>query len=78
MENTQIEVIAAISEYLGISPTDLDRGSAFNEDLNLGPVEFNDLVSHLSGKFSVILSSEDLSEVKTIDDLIVLIEDNLI
>lgn len=74
----QKEIIAEVAEYLGLSPTDLDRGSTFTEDLNLGPVEFNDLISYLSEKFNVILSSEDLSEVKTVDDLLVLIEDNLI
>ena len=76
--NTQKEVIAAVADFLGLSPADLDRGSDLVEDLNLGPIELNDLISHLSEKFKVILSTEDISEVKTVDDLIVLIEDNLI
>lgn len=76
--NTQKEVITSVAEYLGLSPQDLDKESDLFEDLNLGPIEFNDLISHLSGKFNVILSSEDISEIKTVDDLIVLIEDNLI
>ena len=76
--NTQREIIAAIADYLGLSPADLDRGSDLVEDLNVGPIEFNDLISHLSEKFNVILSSEDISEAKTVEDLIVLIEDNLI
>lgn len=76
--NTQKEVIAAVADYLGLLPADLDRGSELVEDLNLGPIELNDLISHLSEKFNVILSAEDISEVKTVEDLIVLIEDNLI
>lgn len=76
--NIQKEVITSIADFLGLSPSDLDRGSDLVEDLNLGPLEFNDLISHLSGKFNVILPTEDISNTKTVEDLIVLIEDNLI
>ena len=60
--NTQKEVIAAVADFLGLSPGDLDRGSELVEDLNLGPIELNDLISHLSEKFNVILSTEDISD----------------
>lgn len=78
MDDTQKQIFAAIAESLGLSPSDLDRSSDLTEDLTLSPIELNDLITNLSGKFNVILSSEDLSELKTVDDLLVLIEDNLI
>lgn len=74
----QKEVITVITEYLGLSPGDLDRGLLLYEDLNLSPIEINDLVSHLSQKFNLSLRSEDLADVKTVDDLIILVEDNSI
>lgn len=74
----QKEVITVITEYLGLSPGDLDRGSLLYEDLNLSPIEINDLVSHLSEKFNLSLPPEDLADIKTVDDLIILIEDNSI
>lgn len=78
MESSQKEIIGTIAEYLGLLPSDIDRGSLISEDLNLTPLELNDLISYLSKKFDVVLSSEDITEVKSLDDLIVLIEDNLI
>jgi len=76
--DTQKEVIKEIAQYLGLAPNDLDGHALLQEDLNLSPVELNDLIAHLSATFDVILPTEELSEVKSINDLIVLIEDNLI
>lgn len=76
--NTQKEIVAEIAQVLGLSPQDIDKQASLEEDLNLGQLEFNDLISHLSQKFDVVLDPEDLSQVKTIEDLIVLIEDNSI
>lgn len=76
--NTQREIIEAMAEHLGLSPQDIDRQASLQEDLNLSQIEINDLITTLSHKFDVVLDPEDLSEVKLVEDLIVLIEDNLI
>ena len=76
--NQEAQIIQAIAEHLSLSPEDLDRHSLLREDLNLGPVELNDLLSDLSQKFGVSISDEDVEHLKKVDDLIVLIEDNLI
>lgn len=76
--NTEVEIIKAISEHLGLSPEDLDRHALLQEDLNLGPIELNDLLSDLSQKFDISFDSEEIERLKKIEDLIVLIEDNLI
>lgn len=76
--NTEVEIIKAISEHLGLSPEDLDRHAFLQEDLNLGPIELNDLLSDLSQKFDVSFDSEEMERLKKVEDLIVLIEDNLI
>lgn len=71
-------IIQAIAEHLGLAPDDLDRQSLLREDLNLGPVELGDLLHNLSAQFDVIFSPEDTQNLKTLEDLIVLVEDNLL
>lgn len=76
--NQEAKIIQAIAEHLGLSPEDLDRHASLREELNLGPIELNDLLTDLSLKFDVSFSAEEIEDLKKIDDLIVLIEDNLI
>lgn len=73
-----IQIIKAIAEHLGLSIEDLDRHALLREDLNLGPIELNDLLSDLSQKFDISFTAEETEDLKTIDDLIILIEDNLL
>lgn len=72
------EIIQAIAEHLGLSPEDVDRHASLREELNLGPIELNDLLSDLSQKFDVSFSEEDIEDLNKVSDLIVLIEDNLL
>lgn len=76
--NTEIQIIQAIAEHLGLSPEDLDRHALLREELNLGPIELNDLISDLAQKFEVNFDSIEIEDLKTINDLIILIEDNLL
>lgn len=75
---TETNIIEAIAEHLGLSSEDLDRHALLREDLGLGPIELNDLLSDLSQKFDVTFNPEEVENLKRIDDLIVLVEDNLI
>lgn len=76
--NTEIEVIKAVAEHLGLAPEELDRNASLRDDLTLGPLELNDLLEALQQKFKVTLEERDLANVQTVNDLIVLIEDNQI
>lgn len=76
--NQELEIIQAIAEHLGLSPEDLDRHALLVEELNLGPIELNDLLVYLSKKFDVAFDQEETENLKRIEDLIVLIEDNLL
>lgn len=75
---TTNEIIKAIAEHLSLSPEDLDRHALLREELNLGPIELNDLLHNLSQKFGVSFEAEDVGDLKKVDDIIVLIEDNLL
>lgn len=74
----QAQIIAAIADYLGLAPADLDRSSSLQEDMNLSPIEVNDLIASLSQKFEVEIPSEELANIETLDDLIVALEDNML
>lgn len=74
----QNEIIGAIAENLGLSPSDIDRHALLQEDLNLGPLELSDLLSQLSTRFQVHFNPEDVENIKTVDDLVVLVEDSLL
>lgn len=76
--NTEAEIIKAIAEHLGLFPEDLDRQTNLKDELNLNPIELNDLLFFLSQRFNVIFGDVDTKDVKKIDDLIVLVEDNLL
>jgi len=76
--NQEAKIIQAIAEHLGLSVEDLDRHASLREELNLGPIELNDLLSDLSRKFDVSFNQEEIENLKRIDDIIVLIEDNLL
>lgn len=75
---TTNDIVKAIAEHLGLAPEDLDRNALLKEELNLGPIELNDLLHYLTQKFGVSFNSEDLEEIKKVEDIIVLIEDNLL
>lgn len=76
--NQEIQILQAIAEHLGLSPEDLDRHALLREELNLGPIELNDLLADLSQKFGVSFSDVEVEDLRKIDDLIVLVEDNLL
>lgn len=76
--DTELEIIKAIAEHLGLAPEDLDREALLREELGLGPIELNDLLADLSAKFGVRFDEVETEDLRKVDDLIVLIEDNLI
>lgn len=76
--NQEVKIIQAIVEHLGLSPEDLDRHALLREELGLGPIELNDLLSYLSKKFDITFDPVEIENLEKVDDLIVLVEDNLI
>jgi acyl carrier protein len=74
--NTQDKIITSIADYLGLTAQDIDRHASLREELNLGSIELNDLLNHLSKEFDVTFDPEDVAQLSTVDDLIVLVEDN--
>lgn len=75
---TSSDIIKAIAEHLGLSPEDLDPQADLREELNLGPIELNDLLNHLQKQFNVDFDPQDAENLEKVEDLVVLVEDNLI
>lgn len=72
------EILQAITEHLGLSLEDIDRNALLREDLSLGPIELNDLLSNLSQKFRITFDPSDVDSLKKVEDIIVLVEDNFL
>ena len=78
MTPTSLDIIKAIAEHLALSPEDLDRDALLQEDLGLGPIELNDLLTTLSQKFNITFEAAEVENLHKIEDLISLVEDNLL
>ena len=76
--SNEVEIIKVIAEHLALNPEDLDREALLRDDLGLGPIELNDLLSTLSEKFQVSFEPADVSQLQKVEDLLNLVEDNLI
>ena len=76
--NTELEVMKVVAEHLGLSVEDLERQAYLRDDLNLSPIEINDLLAKLSQKFQISFNPDEVEGLQKIEDLIVVVEDNLL
>lgn len=74
----QQEIIEAIAESLALPVADIDMESSLQDDLGLNLVEIADLLSDLSKKFNIIFEPGETESIKTIGNLVELIEDKLL
>lgn len=74
----QKKIIEAIAENLGLPVADIDLESHLQDDLGLNPVEIADLLGSLSDTFNIVFEASEPSQVKTVGDLIELVEDKLL
>jgi acyl carrier protein len=71
----QKQVIAEFAKHLGVTPQDIDLSASLAEDLGIGPVEMADLINYMSEKFQVTFHRSDIEGLRTVNDLVVAIED---
>lgn len=74
----QQQIIEAIADTLTLSPADLDMQASLQDDLGLNAVEKADLLNSLAEKFSIIFDSSEVEDIRTVSDLVILIEDKLL
>lgn len=71
----QAQVIEEIAKHLGVTSQDIDAHSSLQEDLGLGPIELADLLTALSRKFDVNFDPNEVEGLKTVNDIVVMVED---
>lgn len=71
----QQQVVEEIAKYLGVSTQDIDLSLSLTEDLGLSPVEMSDLLSSLSTRFKVTFEPAEIENIKTVNDLVIMVED---
>ncbi|MDO8570498.1 MAG: acyl carrier protein [Candidatus Daviesbacteria bacterium] len=74
----QKKITEKIAEYLSLQAADLDPDAHLIDDLGLNLAEISDLLDHLSQNFGIIFDSAEVSQVKTVGDLVDLTEDKLL
>lgn len=74
----QKKIIEAIAENLGLPVADIDAELHLQDDLGLNPVEIADLLGSLAETFNIVFEASEPSQVKTVGDLIELVEDKLL
>lgn len=74
-KNMQKEVIAEFAKHLGVTVQDIDLSASLSEDLGIGPVELADLINFMSEKFQVTFHRSDIEGLRTVNDMVVAIED---
>ena len=74
----QKEIIEAVADILTLPVADVDLEGSLQDDLGLNPVEIADLLNGVSIKFRIIFDPSEAESIKTVGDLVELIEDKLL
>ena len=72
------QIIESIADSLTLPVADIDPESSLKEDLGLNPVEVADLIEGLSQKFNIIFDSAEIEQIRTIGDLVEIVEDKML
>ncbi|MBE0701174.1 MAG: acyl carrier protein [Acholeplasmataceae bacterium] len=68
------QVVEIISEELLINKKDLTATTRLKEDLNVDSLDVVELVMDLEAMFNVRISDEEAASIKTIEDIVKLVE----
>jgi acyl carrier protein len=74
----QQQIIEAIADNLTLPAADIDLESSLKDDLSLNPVEIADLLYSLTTKFKINFDPTEIASIRTVDDLVILVEDKLL
>jgi acyl carrier protein len=65
-----------IADKMGIEPQEIEPSSHFEEDLNMGDLEFMELIEELENDYDVEIA-DLVEEVVTVEDLITILTEEL-
>ncbi len=65
-----------ISKSMGIAPEEIEPTSHFQEDLNIGDLEFTELIEILEEKYKIDLS-DYIDDIETVGDLVEILTEEI-
>jgi acyl carrier protein len=75
------EVMAKVREHLvaelEVSPSEIDAGTRFREDLDADSLDLYELVMELEDTYGVKVSEEEAAEIETVGDAVAFVTDRL-
>lgn len=78
MTDQQQQIIEAIAESLALPIADIDLHASLQDDLGLNPIQIADLLHYLANRFTIIFDPTETQQIRTVSNLIDLIEDKLL
>jgi len=66
-----------ISKETGVSPEEITLNAHFEDDLNVDEFEFANLMVTVEEAFNIEITPGDIEKIKTVQDLLHYVEDNL-
>ncbi len=75
--STTDQVIAIISESLGVEIEEIVPSSELKNDLNAAPEDFEHIVIKIEELFGITITKKELKEIITVQNMIDLIKDHL-
>ncbi len=71
------EVKKLIAQESGLTVEEVSLNSHFEDDLNMGDFEIANLMVNVEERFGIELIPDDIKKIKTVQELVHAIEDNL-
>lgn len=75
-ENTEQQVIAIVSEKLGVDQEKIKTETSFVGDLGADSLDMVELLMNLEDSFKMTIPDEDAENIKTVGDAVKYIEEN--
>lgn len=77
MENVFKSVIGIVVEELGVDPEEVTPEASFIDDLGADSLDVVELVMAFENEFDIEIPDEDAEKIKTVQDAVDYIEENL-
>jgi acyl carrier protein len=75
------EVMAKVREHLAaeleVSPSEIEEGTRFREDLDADSLDLYELVMELEDTYGVKVSEEEAADIETVGDAVAFVTDRL-
>ena len=76
-EDLEKKIFELISDKLGINEDEISIDSDFRKDLSADLLDISELMMNLEDEFSVIVPDSDMVNLKTVEDMVDYIEQEL-